>query len=126
MSFSYDPSTPVGLVRLLSGDTSSVSPGPIFQDEEITALLSLELQSVRYAAAQALEIIAASEVLIQKRIKTLDLQTDGVAESAELRELAKQLRKSEEDTGAFDYAEMINDPFGARERIYKQFLRLRQ
>ncbi len=81
---------------------------------------------IRYAAAAALDCIAASQVLIQKQIKLLDLTTDGATLSTELRALAKQLRDSEEDMAAFDVAEMVEDPYSARERIYKQWLRLRQ
>jgi hypothetical protein len=127
MSFSYDPSDQgVGTVRLMITDTTDVAPGPIFQDEELEAFLTLEEGSLRYAAAAALDCMAASQLLVQKQIKILDLETDGATLSTELRALAKQLRDSEENMAAFDIAEQVFDPFGARERIYKQFLRLRQ
>jgi hypothetical protein len=126
LSFSYDPTTPLGQVRLLCGDTTATAPGPLFQDEDLNALLTIEQGLVRYAAAQALELIAAREVLVQKHIKLSDLETDGPSQAKELRALAKALRDSEEAMGAFDFAEMVQDPFSARERIYKQFLRLRQ
>lgn len=125
MAFTYDVSTDIGKVRLMITDTSGVAPGPIFQDEEIQVYLDLEV-SVRYAAAAALDTMAASQLLVQKQIKILDLETDGATLSTELRALAKQLRDSEENMAAFDFAEMVEDPFSARERIYKQFLRLRQ
>jgi hypothetical protein len=121
VAFTYDPSTDVGRVRLLCSDVDSSNP--IFQDEDLDALLGLESGAVRYAAAQALEIMAASEIMIQKRIKLLDLETDGPAQSAELRALAKSLRATEDLGGAFDIAEMVVDPFSARERVFKQFLR---
>lgn len=126
MSFTYDTTTAIGQVRLLCTDTSSVPPGPVFQDEEIQVFLNLEQGSINYAAAKALDRIAASQALTQKQIKILDLETDGATLSAELRELAKQLRQDEENLAAFDIAEWVMDPFSARERIYKQFLRLRQ
>jgi hypothetical protein len=107
-------------------DTSGVAPGPGFQDEEIQVFLNLEQQSLRYAAAAALDCMAASQALTLKQIKILDLETDGATLSKEMRALAKQLRDSEENMAAFDIAEMVQDPFSARERIYKQFLRLRQ
>ena len=44
------------------------------------------------AAADALEVIAVSEVLVSKKIRTQDLSTDGPAVSAELRALAKNYR----------------------------------
>lgn len=122
--FTYDPTTDVGKVRLLCSDIDSTNA--LFQDEDLTALLNLEQGVVRYAAAQALEVMAASEVMVQKRIKLLDLETNGPAQSTELRQLAKQLRQSEENMAVFAIAEQVQDPFSARERIYKQFLRLRQ
>jgi hypothetical protein len=124
MSFSYDPTTQVGQVRLLCSDIDSSNP--FFQDEDLNAFLTLEQGFVRYAAAQALEVMAANEVMVQKRIKLLDLETNGPAQSAELRQLAKQLRQSEENMAVFAIAEQVQDPFSARERIWKQFLRLRQ
>ena len=48
--------------------------------------------NIRLAAADALETIAVSEVLVSKKIRTQDLTTDGPAVSAELRALAKRLR----------------------------------
>jgi hypothetical protein len=127
VSFSYDPTdNGVGTIRLLITDTSNTAPGPIFQDEELAMFLQLEQGSLNYAAAKALERIATSNALIQKQIKILDLETDGATLSAELRAIAKQLREDEENLAAFDIAEMVEDPFSARERIYKQWLRLRQ
>jgi len=125
-NFNYDPSTDAGRVRLLCTDTNSTYP--IFDDDEISAFLSLNGSSVKRAAAGALRTIAASEVLVQKRIKLMDLQTDGPAEAAELRRLAKDLISEAEvdeagDGDASDYAEMADTVFQKRERIWKQGLR---
>lgn len=117
MAFTYNVATDRGKVRLLITDVQAASP--IFQDEEIDAFLALTT-SVRLAAASALECIAASEVLILKKIVNLDLETDGPAVAKELRELAKQLRSQEENTGAFDVAEQIHDDFTSREYWLKQ------
>lgn len=122
--FTYDPSTSAGRVRLLATDTDSTNA--IFTDDEITAFLALEDNSVKRAAATALDQIASSEALIQKRIKLLDLQTDGPAVAKALREHAAALRTQaddEETTGAFDYAEMVLDQFSARDRVWNQRLR---
>lgn len=122
--FTYDPSTPAGRVRLLATDTDA--DHAIFQDDEIDAFLAMESDSIKRAAATALDQIASSEALIQKRIKLLDLQTDGPAVATELRKHAAELRKQadgEETTGAFDYAEMVVNPFSARERLWNQRLR---
>lgn len=122
--FTYDPSTPSGRVRLLATDTDSSNA--IFQDNEIDAFLAMEGDSVKRAAATALDQIASSEALIQKRIKLLDLQTDGPAVATALRAHAALLRTQaddEETTGAFDYAETVVNQFSARERLWNQVLR---
>ena len=97
----------------------------LFSDEEIAAFLALFGASIFAAAAQALDTIAASEVLIQKKIKSLDIETDGPAVAKELRAQAAALREREaaEEGGAFDVAEMVYSPFGAKERWLNQALR---
>lgn len=117
MAFTYDVSTDRGKVRLLITDVQEANP--LFQDAEIDAFLALNT-SVRMAAAAALEVIAASEVLVLKKIVNLDLETDGPAVARELRELAKQLRAQETAVGAFDIAEQIVDPFTEREYWFNQ------
>lgn len=86
-----DPTTSIGLVRLLTTDLDEEDP--LLTDAQVTALLSLTNQDKRLAAAQALDIIARSEVLVSKKIKTQDLQTDGPAVAAELRASAAELRR---------------------------------
>lgn len=90
-SITVDPTTDIGLTRLLSTDANPAAP--IFDDGQITAFLTLE-GSPRLAAALALETIAANEALISKKIRTEDgLSTDGPAVAAELRARAKALRE---------------------------------
>jgi len=125
MAFTYDLSTDRGKVRLLC--TDSVAAYEIFSDDEIDSFLTLESSGIKKAAALALETIASSEVLVQKRIKLLDLSTDGPAESAELLKRAKLLRdqaKADEDAdySPFDYAELVYDDFSLRERIIDEAL----
>lgn len=117
MAFTYDVSTDRGQVRLLITDVQEANP--LFQDAEIDAFLSMNT-GVRLAAAAALEVIAASEVLVLKKIVNLDLETDGPAVARELRELAKQLRAQDSSIGAFDIAEQIHDDFTLREYWLKQ------
>lgn len=126
MTATYDPTTALGQVRLLAidFDLSNV----IFQDADLQALLQLNANSVRLAAAQALDIIATNEVYVQKRIRTLDLMTDGPAEATQIRSQAAELRRQEFEgsgdyTGMFDWAEGVYNDFAERERIGKQFLR---
>lgn len=128
MSFTYDVSTSAGLVRLITTDSDAATA--IFADAEIDAFLALHSGNVLLAAAQALDTIASSEALVQKKIHLLDLQTDGPAVAKALRDHAATLRKQAEDEaaaadvdGAFDIAEMVFEPFGTREALYNAALR---
>lgn len=119
------------IVRLNISDTDTAAGKYIFDDKEIDAFLTVE-NGVLLAAARALEVIAANEVLVQKRIEILDLKTDGPAEAKELRTIAKQWRDQvaaaeeaavdAEDAG-FDIAEVVYDDFGARQRFVNEVLR---
>jgi hypothetical protein len=108
-------------VRLLCRDATT--PGELFSDDEIDVFLALCDSEVLPAAAMALENVAANEVLVQKRIKLLDLQTDGPAEAAQLRALAASLRAQYEAAGGFDFAGMVLDQATFLEQIYGQALR---
>lgn len=63
----------------------------LLTDDQVARLLRVE-GDPRLAAARALDMIAVSEVLVSKKIRTQDLSTDGPAVAAELRALARQLR----------------------------------
>lgn len=123
----YDPATTVGQVRLLISDTDlDGDAGPVFQDEEIDAFLALEGDDVRRAAAAALDAIAVNEVLVLKRIETLDLKTDGPSVAKALREQAAALRAQADELGDDDdwaVAEFADPVFAARDRLARQFLR---
>jgi hypothetical protein len=110
-----DPTTTIGRVRLLATDLDEVSP--LFEDAQITALLDMEAESVKRAAALALETIASSEALVSKKIRTLDLQTDGPAVAAELRARAKSLREQAAEVEDLDDSyglEIVDfDPYAA-------------
>jgi hypothetical protein len=92
--------TAVGQVRLLIPDTEQlVDPSGtythseyIFSDPQIQAFLSLYSNNVKRAAAQAKLVLATSEALINKVIRTADYNTDGAKLGAELREQSKQLQ----------------------------------
>ena len=119
----YDVTTDAGKVRLLCQDFDM--DNPIFADPEIDAFLSLNGSNIKLAAAQALDVIAANEVYVQKRIKLLDLWTNGPSEATELRQVAKELRRQvaegegDADPGLFDIAEMVHDDFTSREYVEK-------
>jgi hypothetical protein len=99
----------------------------ILSETQIQALLDLEGGVVYLGAAACLESIAASEVLIQKRIKQLDFETDGPAEAKELRALAKTYRERADaaagDGAGFDTAEFAETFWQQREKLYKERLR---
>ena len=78
----------VAYVRLLIGDPS----GDVVTDEDITVMLTYEGHP-KLAAAQLIDRIAGSELLLSKKIRTQDLSTDGPAVAKELRELAAALRR---------------------------------
>lgn len=92
-------------------------------DAQIQAFLDLNGNDVRLAAADALDTIASNEALVQKRIKLLDLSTDGPAVAKELREHAARLRAAVDSEVAVDFAEMAHDEFAEREIIWKDALR---
>lgn len=102
----------------------------ILSDDQLQSMLDLNVDSldpVRLAAADCLDIIASSEVLIQKKIKLLDLQTDGPAEAKELRAHAKSLRdlvySPDYEEPSLDIIEQINDTAGWKEKIVKDWMR---
>jgi hypothetical protein len=97
-----DPSTDVGQVRLLIADVDEGSP--LFTDAQIAAFLSMNGGKVRRGAAQALDVIAGSEVLVSKKIRTQDLATDGPAVAKELRAMASELRRQEDNAEGDDEA----------------------
>lgn len=82
----YDASA-IRQFRLLITDPD----GDMFTAEQVTDFLDLAAGNVKRAAARALLVIAASEVLISKKIRTQDLSTDGPAVAEALRKLAKDL-----------------------------------
>lgn len=116
--FPPDYSTAIGQVRLLVPDVEQLeNPADttadaeyIFSDAQIQAFLSLYGGNVKRAAAQAKLVLATSEALINKVIKTYDLSTDGAKLGAELRAQAEMLRQeaAEDDfQDADDYFKVV-------------------
>ena len=86
-----DYTTPGGQVRLLITDTAPAQADWLFTEDQISAFLNMHGDNVYRAASQALRVIAASEVLVGKVIRTqAGTSTDGSKVSAELRALAAQ------------------------------------
>lgn len=95
-----DYATAVGQVRLLIPDTEELQDPAdtephahyLFSDAQIQAFVTLYSNNVKRAAAQAKLVLATSESLINKVIRTADYTTDGAKLGAELRAQAKQLQ----------------------------------
>lgn len=90
---------PAQQVRLLIADLDE-GENQIFTDDQLEGFLSITSQSVKRAAADALDAIATSEALISKKLRTLDRESDGPAVADALRKHAASLRqraKEEED-----------------------------
>jgi hypothetical protein len=131
----YTFDAPSGLATFLAGHLPAAGQEVVIpyrhtllSDADLQALLDLEDADDRLAAAQALDIIASSEALVSKKIKLLDLQTDGPAVANALRAHAAELRRqvaegAGSDDGGFAIAELVVDDFSARERVYAEALR---
>lgn len=94
MAFTYDLASNTGKVRLLIPDNNQEDY--LLSDAEILAALGMSGDSVYRAAALCLEIIASSEAMIDRKIKSDNVQTDGPALAAELRARARSLREQAE------------------------------
>lgn len=114
-----DYSTVIGQIRLLIPDVdqladpadSSVAAAYIFDDHQIQAFATLYSNNVKRAAAQAKLVLATSEALINKVIRTDDLQTDGAKLGAELRAQAVELNKQADQddfSDSYDAFEIID------------------
>ena len=119
MAFTYDLTSNSGKVRLLIPDNKAAAYA--FEDDEVSALLLLEGDDVKRAAALGLETIASNEVLLLKVIKLLDIQTDGARVADALLKRAAELRKQAlvdvTDTSypGWEIAEWAVDDFSTRE-----------
>jgi hypothetical protein len=93
--------TPVGLVRLNITDTTEPY---LLTDDQLTGLLFASGENVNRATARALRIIATSEVLVSKVIRTQDLSTDGakVADALMRQAAAYEARADAEEPTASD------------------------
>jgi hypothetical protein len=110
-----DYTTAIGQVRLLIPDVEqldnladpSAAAAYIFSDPQVQAFLTLYSNNVKRAAAQAKLVLATSEALINKVIKTADYTTDGAKLGAELRAQAAALQAEADKDEAEDSYEEI-------------------
>lgn len=124
-TFTYDPSTDLGRVRLLISDTDDTDVSrQLYQDNAIDAFLAMATGTgtpmVKRAAALALESIAGNLAQVLKVIRTQDLQTDGAKTADSLRAVAKQLRD-----GAMEDEDEDPDSGGLHVLDYDPYLHLR-
>ena len=144
MSFTYDfNSNPtIATVRLLVSDTVNVSPLPIWQDEEINAALNIfssqgvivglsgynpiippaQVFGYRRTAATLLRALASTKARMAT-VGLLDAKINGAAAANALRAMADDYVTSEENDGYFAVAEMVQDAFSMRERLWKALYR---
>lgn len=114
-----DYSTVIGQIRLLIPDTEQLenpadptaAASYLFNDSQIQAFATLYADNVKRAAAQAKLVLATSEALINKVIRTADYTTDGAKLGAELRAQAKALQEeATQDDIADSYDQFIVVP----------------
>jgi len=122
MTWTYDPSTAVGMVRLRVSDTNP--DRRIMDDEEYSAFLVMAQDSVPLAAAMALETIAVNEVLCLKVVNLMGaVITDAASAAKQLLAMAKSLRAeaaSGIDAGVgFASIEMVDGVDMRREKYAK-------
>lgn len=101
---SIDFSSDIGLVRLLLNDVDETNL--VFSDGEIQAFLTLEGDSVKLAAAQAIDTNATNEALASKVIKDHQISTDGAKLADAMRKHAQSLRDQVAESDDF-YFEII-------------------
>jgi hypothetical protein len=129
MTYTYDPTTDRGRVRLLIRDThTDDAAAQIFTDEEVDAFLAIEGDNIRLAAAQALDTMASNEAIVLKVVRIGDLSTNGAQVADALRKHAAELRRQDAEgsgdfDGMFEVAEQVYGGLGYIDRLHKQALR---
>lgn len=120
MTFTYDPSTPAGEVRLYIPDRDE--DAAMFDDVEIDVFLAQNGGDTLLAAASALETVASSNAMVLKVMTVLGTTTDGAKVSDSLLRRAAVLRqtaaKRDEAAGADEYvgvARAVVDQFSWKE-----------
>lgn len=142
MAFTYqfgaNPS--IDVVRFLVADT--VDAGHVFEDSEIEMVANLVCPtfaivptgggqtmrtanaSYRFVAAALLESLASNQARLATALKVLDITVDAGKAAQELRKQAEAMRNAERMDGSFALVEQVPDQFAARERLWKQWVRL--
>jgi hypothetical protein len=132
-SYSYDPTTAVGAVRLSIGDAESTTPvaslpatrkdwGCIFSDEEISAVLSAVGGDQLEAAAALCDKIAVSLALQEASIRVGDYSLDPKGMAALMAARAKDLRAQAHAQPAEALVEPYSTDFQTREHLLRALL----
>ena len=124
--FTYDLGTTVGRARLLIPDRDPEHA--VWTDEELAGFVAVEGDDAYLVAAAALEAMASDVAYTRGDVRVEDVQTNGSKTSDALLKRAQMLRErsslADAEAGdAWDWAEMVTDPFTARERLIDQRLR---
>ncbi len=121
--------------RLLLGSGASVGTymiqynQVILLDSTIEDIIAINTDSdgniadPKVIAADCLDAMAVNMILILKKIKILDLQTDGPAMAKEMRAQAKALRDLVLEENVFDMVEMVYDGPSWAEKVFKDWER---
>lgn len=122
MTWTYDPSTDIGKVRLRVSDTDTTRR--VMDDEDYQAFLDMAGGSVVLAAAMALETIAVNEVLCLKVVNLMGaIVTDAASAAKQLLAQAKTLRGEYAQLGdggaGFISIEMVDGPEAREEKLLK-------
>lgn len=123
MTWTYDPTTDVGKVRLRISDTEMTRA--VLDNEDIEAYLDMAGNSIPLAAAMALETIAVNEILCLKVVNLMGaVVTDAASAAKQLKALAQTLREEHAanataDAPGFVSIEMADDFLQRREKYYK-------
>lgn len=107
----------VALIRLNIADEAADPDKRLLSDDQLETLLTHFKGSTNRASARALRIIAASEVLVSKAIRTQDLSTDGAKVADALRRLAEDFDAEADAEEADDDGALWLVPFGAPARM---------
>lgn len=149
MSFSYGAGSnpPIDAPRMLIADTvqflpDGVTRAYIFEDSEIEMAANAICPAVfivptgggqtqftgqasyRFVAACLLESLASNKARLAGALKVLDIEMDTTKAAKALLDQAKAMRDAENTNGSFAIVEQVTDQFSARERLWKQLVRL--
>lgn len=112
-----DPDKAIALTRLYVADTHDDPSKRLLSDQQVEALLEANSWSVYRTAAEALRIIATSEVLVSKVIRTQDLQTSGDRVAERLQSLANSYDAKADDEEIESDGAIHFIPSGGRGRL---------